>query len=103
MEVLDTEDLKQFAYLLQQTKAPGLVVYQDNQVIGVIPRGAIARALPLAAITSISTKRLYGDVSVPARTFICRKCGARRRPRVGDEAPICPSDWLHGPMEREYL
>jgi hypothetical protein len=105
VENLDVEDLKQFAYLLQQTRAPGLVVYQDNQTIGIVPRSAIARALPLAAITSTSTKRLYGDASVPARTFICRKCNPppRRRPRQGDEAPICPRDWLHGPMEREYL
>jgi len=106
VEGLDTEDLKQFAYLLQQTKAPGLVVYQDNQVIGVVSRGTIAGALPLTAITSTGTKRLYGDASVPARTFICRKCNPpppRRRPRQGDEAPTCPRDWLHGPMEREYL
>jgi CBS domain-containing protein len=106
VEDLDVKDLKQFARLLQQTRAPGLVVYQDNQVTGVVPRSAIARALPLTAITSTSTKRLYGDANVPARTFICRKCSPpspRRRPRQGDEAPICPRDWLHGPMEREYL
>jgi len=106
VESLDTEDLKQFAYLLNQTRAPGLVVYQHNQVIGVVSRGTVAGALPLTAITSIGTKRLYGDASVPARTFICRKCNPpppRRRPREGDEAPICPRDWLHGPMEREYL
>lgn len=106
VEELDVEDLKQFARLLQQTRAPGLVVYQDNQVTGVVPRSAIARALPLTAITSTGTKRLYGDASVPARTFICHKCNPpppRRRPRQGDEAPLCPRDWLHGPMEREYL
>jgi hypothetical protein len=106
MEVLDVEDLKQLAYLLQQTQAPGLVVYQNNQVAGVVSRSTISHELPLAAITSTSTKRLYGDASVPARTFICRKCDPpppRRRPRQGDGAPICPRDWLHGPMEREYL
>ena len=101
VEVLDTEDLKQFADLLQETKSPGLVVYQDNQVVGVIPRSAIARALPLTAIASINAKRLYGDVSVPARTFICRRCGVHRRPRQGDEAVTCPK--CGSPMEREYL
>lgn len=102
---LDAEDLKQFADLLQQTKAPGLVVYQDNQVVGVVSRSVISRALPLTVITPTSTKRLYGDAKVPIRTFVCRKCTppSRRRPRQGEEAPICPRDWLHGPMEREYL
>lgn len=106
VEALDSEDLKQFAYLLQHTGAAGVVIYRDTEVAGVIPRQAVARALPLAAITSTGTKRLYGDANVPARTFICRHCDPpppRRRPRLGDEAPTCPRDWLHGPMEREYL
>ncbi len=103
MEKLDTEDMKDLAITLHETKAPGMVVYQDNKVIGVISKSTIKRALSPTDFTS-TRARLYGDSSVQARTFICRKCPPpqpRRLPRQGDAVPTCPKNWLHGSMERE--
>lgn len=104
VDVLDTEDLKDMARFLKEAQAPGLSVYREDRVVGVIPRSAVASALPLSAIASPRTERLYGPAGVPTRTFVCRKCAplkTRRRPSRVDEIPSCPRDWLHGPMEQE--
>jgi CBS domain-containing protein len=104
VDILDTEDLMDMARLLKEAQTPGLIVYREDKVVGVISRSAVARALPLSAIASSSAERLYGAASMPTRTFICRKCTplkTRRRPSLGDEIPTCPRDWFHGPMERE--
>lgn len=103
MKVLDVEALKLLAYWFRQTKAPGLIVYENNQVVEVVSRRTISRALPLSSIPPSNTKRLYGDAIIPARAYICHKCEKEdppaplRLPREG-EAPICPKHWLHGPM-----
>lgn len=101
LEVLDTDTLKQLASLLQKTKAPGLIVYQDTEIINVVSRKAIARALPLDALTSKETRSggLYGDAQVPIHTYICRQCSPPTycRPRQG-ETPKCRKNWLHGDM-----
>jgi CBS domain-containing protein len=103
VEALDTEDIKDLNITLHDTKAPGLVVYKDNNVIGVISKSTIKNALTLKDLIS-TTPRLYGDSSVQARTFICRQCDPpqpRSRPRQGSEVPTCPRNWTHGSMERE--
>jgi hypothetical protein len=99
-------DLKEFARLLQLTpQPPGLLICSDRQIRGVIPRSAVASTLSSALpMMGQLPKRLYGEIAVPAHTYICRKCSSpqpRRRPRSGDEVPECPRNWLHGPMEVE--
>lgn len=102
--VLDAEELKQLAVLLQRTKAAGLVVYQGNQVRGIISRKTIANALPLTAIPLPGSERLYGLPQTPAQAYICHKCEQEDPPppillpSQGDRAPTCPKHWLHGPM-----
>ncbi|NEO98688.1 MAG: hypothetical protein F6K58_08400 [Symploca sp. SIO2E9] len=101
VEVLETADLKQLGNLLKKTKAPGLIIYQNGEVSGIVPRKAIAQALPLDALTSDTTRSdLYGDSQVVARTYVCRQCNppTYMRPRQG-ETPSCPKNWLHGNME----
>jgi len=99
-------DLKEFARLLQLTpQPPGLLICSNRQIRGVIPRGVVASALSSALpLIGQLPRRLYGEIAVPAHTYICRKCPVpqpRRRPRSGDEVPECPRNWLHGPMEVE--
>lgn len=100
LEVLDTGTLKQLASLLQKTKAPGLMVYQDGQISGIVSRRAIAMALPLDALTSRDTRSDYGDAQVVFRKYICRQCDPPTFcvPRQG-EAPICDKNRQHGSME----
>jgi hypothetical protein len=99
-------DLKEFARLLQLTpQPPGLLLCSNRQIRGVIPRSAVASTLSSALpMMGQLPKRLYGEIAVPAHTYICRKCSApqpRRRPRIGDVVPECPRNWRHGPMEVE--
>ncbi|SRR6266571_3604978 len=106
-EALDIEDIKHFALVLQLTNAPCLTFYKEKQVVGIVSRRSIARALPLSALPPTSKKGLYGDPVTPPRIYICRKCEKsdppppRQLPREGDTIPDCPKHWLHGLMERE--
>ena len=59
--ILDCAGIAQLAGLLVSTDAPGVVVYQDGQLKGIVSFEAIADALPLSAIPSVAPKRLYGD------------------------------------------
>jgi len=100
LEVLDTDALKQLSRLLRETKAPGLIIYQDDEISGIVSRKKIAKALPLDALTSTDTRSDYGDAQVVFRKYICRQCDPPTFcfPRQG-EAPICEKNWLHGSME----
>lgn len=104
-EGLNTQDVKELALLLKRTSAAGLVVYQDDRVIGIVSRTTIANTLTLETIPYISSKRadeLPGNIGVPPRTFICRKCQPVRirRPRLGGKIPQCPE---HGKMDQERV
>lgn len=100
---LDMQDVKELALLLKRTSAAGLVVYQDNHLTGMVTRTTIANALTLDTIPYTSSERAYelsGNIGVPPRTFICRKClpPRIRRPRQGAGIPRCPE---HGKMDQE--
>ncbi|MDQ6662158.1 MAG: hypothetical protein M3Z24_14485 [Chloroflexota bacterium] len=103
-ELLESEKLRQILLLLKQTNAPGLIVYQNKQVTGVISLDTIVDALPLSAIPTTHSKELYGNFVTPVRAYTCHKCEKGDPPapfvlpREGD-APLCPKHWLHGPME----
>src|SRR5689334_23225651 len=94
--VLDSDDIKQLSLLLERTDAPGVVVYQDKQIKGIVSLDTIADALPLSAIPSVSVKGLYGNPVAPERYYICHKCEQSDPPpsyspyREGYAPPICP-------------
>ena len=63
-QALNGEDLNWFVDKLITTKAPGLVIYDNNKVAGIISEEAIADALdPLAAISE--ERGLYGLYGYP--------------------------------------
>lgn len=108
--VLDSDDIKQLSLLLERTDAPGVVVYQDKQIKGVVSFETIADALPLSSIPSVSVRSLYGSSVTSERDYICYKCKQNYPPpphspyREGYAPPDCPKyPWLHGPMEREDI
>ena len=103
---LEAKDIEQFADILGQTGAPGLVLDHADQVLGILSARTIFDALPPSALPIDTSKRIYGNIAVPVRTFICRKClppQPRRRPRDGSTPPTCPRDRSHGLMEKEEL
>jgi len=100
VQQLSTQDLTDFSQLLATTKAPGIAVLENNEAVGVLTRGAIARALPFTSLTQVANVR--SAVVVDGCIFICRKCREpfpRRRPRQCDTAPLCPRNLTHGQME----
>jgi hypothetical protein len=108
--VLDSDEIKQLSLLLERTDAPGVVVYQDKQMKGVVSLDTIADALPLSAIPSVSVKRLYGNAVTLERDYICGTCKQNYPPppyspyREGYPPPDCPRyPFTHGPMEREDI
>lgn len=97
--------LRRLASLLQKTGAPGLVIWREGEVAGVLGRSALARSLPLSALLAASSQRSYGytgRVSTPI--FICRKCSPPhpiRSPSHAEKVPRCPRNDFHGLMELE--
>lgn len=97
---LDTNDLSEFAHILQETRAPGIVIIKDGKVDGVIPREAIAQALPVSSLIKSARRALHGDPSTSTRAYRCDTCGARRRPRQAFKDPVCPINPQHGTMSK---
>jgi CBS domain-containing protein len=104
-QTLNGQDLNWLVDKLRASKAPGLLVCENNKVVGIISGEAIADALnPLTAIGE--ERGLYGYPEIPARTFICRKCPPpypMRTPRQGFDIPLCPKYKSHGQMTREKV
>ena len=105
--ILDIADIAELSLLLEQADAPGVIVFQDKQVKGVVSVETIAKALPLSSIPIYDIKGLYGNPVTPERYYICHKCERDDPPpprspyREGYTPPDCPKHpWLHGPMER---
>lgn len=90
---LDVEDLRILSLWLSRTKAPGLVVYQNDTVIGVVSCRTIVSALPPSAIPPSSNKR--GNPVVPESSYFCRKCAEQDPPAAlvlseRGKVPRCP-------------
>jgi CBS domain-containing protein len=101
-EVLAPEEIRELVRLAAHARVPGVVVLREDRPAGVLSAKRLATALPLGEVAS-RRRRMYGDPTVPARTFICRTCvpPTRRRPRTGFDEPVCPRNPAHGPMERD--
>ena len=104
LQKLSIKDLTDFSQLLAATKGPGVAVLANNKAIGVLTRGAIARALPLSALTEVGNVRgvRAENLALKGCIYVCRRCPEphpRRRPRQCDVAPLCPRTLSHGSME----
>lgn len=102
---MSSDTILELMMLLDDGNIPGLIVYRDQQIEGVIPQKVLDDALPLSDIPLPGTTReLYGNPQTPARTYICHKCeqddppAPILLPSQGDKAPTCPKHWLHGAM-----
>lgn len=96
------EEMFDAVSILARSGAPGMLVRGDPGMTGVVARDALA-GLPLdTTLTGGLLNVERGEtLTVPARTYVCRKCAPpkRRRPREGG-APSCDV-FSHGPMEPE--
>lgn len=98
------DDVRTLALLLEDTLAPGLIVLGEQAVDSVVAAAAVAKAL--IDITPAKTSaKLRGVPDVTGPTFVCQKHQPPLYlyPRTGDQVPRCPSDPLHGRMERADL
>jgi hypothetical protein len=102
---MSSDTILELLMLLEDRNIPGIIVYRDKQIKGVIPQKALDDALPLSDIPLPGTRgELYGDPVTPSLAYICRKCEQDDPPppillpSQGDSAPTCPKHWLHGPM-----
>jgi CBS domain-containing protein len=103
VESLNANELRMFGRLLFEIKSPGLVVLRADKPVGTISRGDIAHAIPVKAITNVTSRTRFGANASPIQftqycNFVCQQCQSRRRPRECDTAPICPRDPDHGEM-----
>jgi hypothetical protein len=89
-----------FALLLEDTRAPGLIVVGDEGVECVVAAAVVAEA-----ITHAGPTRLFGVPDVTGPAFVCAKHHPPLYlyPRTGDQVPRCPGDPLHGRMKRADL
>jgi hypothetical protein len=102
---ISSDTMLELMVLLDDRAIPGLIVYRDQHIEGVIPQKTLDDALPLSDIPLPGTRgELYGNPLTPARAYICHKCEQDDPPppillpSQGDSAPTCPKHWRHGTM-----
>jgi hypothetical protein len=102
--IISSDTLIELIVLLDERKVPGLIVYRNKQIEGVISQETLY-ALPLSDIPLPGDRReMYGNPQTPTRAYICHKCEQNDPPppillpSQGDHAPTCPKHWLHGSM-----
>lgn len=99
-DILDIPEMVSLARVIHLCGAAAVLVHDDDEYRGALPRLCVASALPLAALAV--TARRSGPPQVSSLRFICRQCvpPTYRLPRSsGSEAPVCRRSYFHGPME----
>ncbi len=105
------EDLGDVADLLATNKSPGMLVFQNHRVVGIVPISSIVQTLSPAELGISMRKAVSAEQpNVRKRAFICRRCEQEDPPAykaeliLGDEAPPC-GKWptLHGAQFMEAL
>ncbi|XVV00968.1 hypothetical protein ACQPW3_26550 [Actinosynnema sp. CA-248983] len=99
---LDVAELVDLADVVARTGARHVLVERDGLPVCVVPRAAIAAALPLDAVDAASVRA--GNPDLPSLTYLCTKCTPPRpqMPRVpGPDGgpPLCRVEFFHGPMD----
>lgn len=101
---LGPEELFDLADLVVRERLRFVLVERDGLPAGVVPRAAIADALPLDALDSPAVR--VGNPTVPALRYVCRKCAPPsfqlpRAPGEGGRPPNCRRVFFHGVMEAD--
>ncbi|MEJ2853381.1 MULTISPECIES: hypothetical protein [unclassified Saccharothrix] len=99
---LGVEELVDLADLVARTAARHVVVERDGVPVAVVPRAAIAAALPLDAVDAAGVRA--GNPDLPSLTYICTKCSPPRpqmprAPGPDGGPPLCRVEFFHGPMD----
>ena len=102
--VMSSDTILELMMVLDDRNIPGLIVYRDKQIDGVISQETLEDALPPDMPLPGTSRELYGNPQTPARAYICLKCEQVDPPppillpSQGVSAPTCPKHWLHGAM-----
>ncbi|MEV0680444.1 hypothetical protein AB0I60_28410 [Actinosynnema sp. NPDC050436] len=99
---LAPDELFDLAELVVRERLRFVLVERDGQPAGVVPRAAIADALPLDALDGLAVRT--GNPMVPALRYVCRKCAPPsfqlpRVPAEGGRPPNCRRVFFHGATE----
>lgn len=93
------DDIDQLVDCLIATETPGIVVYQDDEIKGILSSHKLAEGMSGESIRVSKGGRLGGDASVPCRIYICDECSSSIAPSTGEEIPPrCPQNVFHGSM-----
>jgi hypothetical protein len=100
-ELTDSE-LLDLAELLGREDLPYVLLEREGLAAGVIPRIAVAAALPLNLLDDRSERSGHPDV--PALRYVCRRCTPPsfqmpRTPLPDGQPPRCRRVFFHGAME----
>lgn len=96
--VLDTDYARELATLIRRNQAQGVIVLQNSQVVGILPRDTMAKAFPLPVHLDAQQEPPF-EALMSNRCYICCKCKTMRCPPPGP-IPICPNNYLHGRMAK---
>ncbi|MEU4803487.1 hypothetical protein [Actinosynnema sp. NPDC023587] len=101
---LSADELLDLADLVVREGLRFVLVERDGLPSGVVPRAAIADALPFDVLDGLAVRT--GDLTVPAPRYVCRKCAppSFQLPRVPGEdgrPPNCRRILFHGAMEAD--
>jgi hypothetical protein len=102
-EVISLVALKNISSLLESTNAPGVLVYLDSQMTGVISmrslKSAVSRLTTTVDLAASAQPNILASIS--AQVYVCRACNPASfsSPLEGNAAPDCEQEPVHGPME----
>ena len=97
-ELLSLAQLMILQSAVEETGAPGVLIYDGNETLGVLSAKTLASALPIDTI-NVS---LGGNAQVGYHIYACAQCGSKRIPAQGENIPpLCHESLAHGPMSLE--
>ena len=93
------DDVDQLVECLISTEAPGIAVYRNDEIKGILSRATLAEGISGESVRVSKGSRLGGNASTPSRIYSCDKCPSKRAPSTGEDIPpLCPQNVFHGPM-----
>nr|WP_146173733.1 hypothetical protein [Saccharothrix carnea] len=101
-DALATAELLDLAELVGRTGIQSVLLEAGGRPVGVVPRAALAAAVPLDLLDGRGVRA--GDPNVPALRYVCRRCTPPsflllRTPLPDERRPTCRRIFFHGTME----
>lgn len=101
-EVLSSEQVDSLYEALNEIGAQGMLVYDHDELLGVLAAEALESAEVSRGIVRVSKGALDGTSSVSFQIYSCEVCSSMRIPATGEDTPpTCPKESSHGPMALE--